>query len=614
MPTAVSFPRAPRPARGRRLLALALSVAPLVALSPHGAFAAPGTVAAPPPVPAPAAAPPAGLELAPSYVGANSCDYTVKPGVARFASLIQRTYVGTGSYGIVNTCAAEGSVSEHTEGRAWDWAVSVNNPAQVAQVNALFSWLLAPDAQGRPAAHARRLGLMYMIWDRHILGVYNLAAGWRPYSCSGVTGCHQDHVHFSLTWAGARGVTSYWTGTVAPNDYGPCSGPGQMFARPTGTAPPTPCPSSGVLAPSDPVVAALRRSPDTVLQVGSTGPAVAAVQQAIGGTTADGDFGQGTRDLVLTYQERRGLSRTGTVTRAFVADLISHITGGTAQLVGLPAGSPPPVAPAPTVGLSSYRTQVLQLGSTGPAVQALQKALGITSDGDFGPQTVGAVQAFQRAHSLAATGIVTTPMWDALIAGTKTPVPVPVPVPVAVRPAPPVVVVRPAPPVIPAPRVVSLSVYRAQVLKLGSTGPAVRALQQALHITSDGAFGPHTLAAVQAFQRAHHLPATGIVTTVTWNALIAAATPPRVATPPRPAAGHYVPDATLRHVLIGYDRLVLRTPASGPAVVALQRALRIPADGAFGPQTLAAVQAFQRSHHLPATGVVTLATWLALAA
>jgi peptidoglycan hydrolase-like protein with peptidoglycan-binding domain len=49
-------------------------------------------------------------------------------------------------------------------------------------------------------------------------------------------------------------------------------------------------------------------------------------------------------------------------------------------------------------------------------------------------------------------------------------------------------------------------------------------------------------------------------------------------------------------------------------VVALQRALRIPADGAFGPQTLAAVQAFQRSHHLPATGVVTLATWFALAA
>jgi hypothetical protein len=40
------------------------------------------------------------------------------------------------------------------------------------------------------------------------------------------------------------------------------------------------------------------------------------------------------------------------------------------------------------------------------------------------------------------------------------------------------------------------------------------------HIAIDGAFGPKTLAAVKRFQRAHGLPATGLIDTNTWNALL----------------------------------------------------------------------------------------------
>lgn len=56
-------------------------------------------------------------------------------------------------------------------------------------------------------------------------------------------------------------------------------------------------------------------------------------------------------------------------------------------------------------------------------------------------------------------------------------------------------------------------------LKVGSSGDAVRTLQQKVGVTADGAFGPKTKAAVVAFQKAHGLVADGIVGPMTWKAL-----------------------------------------------------------------------------------------------
>jgi peptidoglycan hydrolase-like protein with peptidoglycan-binding domain len=50
----------------------------------------------------------------------------------------------------------------------------------------------------------------------------------------------------------------------------------------------------------------------------------------------------------------------------------------------------------------------------------------------------------------------------------------------------------------------------------------------------------------------------------------------------------------------------------GGSVVALQKALGIPADGVYGPQTAAAVRAFQRNHGLAVDGVAGPATMGAL--
>lgn len=51
-------------------------------------------------------------------------------------------------------------------------------------------------------------------------------------------------------------------------------------------------------------------------------------------------------------------------------------------------------------------SSVLKLGSKGPQVSELQKKLGLTPDGDFGPKTDAAVKAFQTKNGLTADGIV----------------------------------------------------------------------------------------------------------------------------------------------------------------------------------------------------------------
>jgi cell wall-associated NlpC family hydrolase len=52
-----------------------------------------------------------------------------------------------------------------------------------------------------------------------------------------------------------------------------------------------------------------------------------------------------------------------------------------------------------------------------------------------------------------------------------------------------------------------------------SRGSATRRLQEALHVSADGEFGPTTEAAVRHFQAAHGLEADGVVGPATWSAI-----------------------------------------------------------------------------------------------
>ena len=188
--------------------ALVAVAAPLLSVVPASAAAAVPTMPAAP------VALPAGIEDMPSYQPQTFCDPVAKPGVVAFGALLTATYPDTTVVDIARSCASESGSSEHKDGRALDWGAYYKNPQQVAEVNAVFTWLFAPDAAGNPNAMLRRLGIMYIIWNKQIWGAWSQS--WQPYSCSGVTACHQDHVHFSFDWAGARKRTSFWTGVVAP--------------------------------------------------------------------------------------------------------------------------------------------------------------------------------------------------------------------------------------------------------------------------------------------------------------------------------------------------------------------------------------------------------------
>jgi hypothetical protein len=147
------------------------------------------------------------IDAVPAYEPQTTCSPTPKPGVVAFRSMVLKVFPKTGDDGITRACNV-GGTSEHKEGRAWDWRVSVNNPDDVAAVNTVFAWLFATDQYGHQYAMARRLGIMYIIWNHRIWGAYKAAEGWQPYT--GTPNPHTDHVHFSFYWIGANQQTSFW--------------------------------------------------------------------------------------------------------------------------------------------------------------------------------------------------------------------------------------------------------------------------------------------------------------------------------------------------------------------------------------------------------------------
>ncbi|MGY6634066.1 MAG: N-acetylmuramidase domain-containing protein [Alkalilacustris sp.] len=66
---------------------------------------------------------------------------------------------------------------------------------------------------------------------------------------------------------------------------------------------------------------------------------------------------------------------------------------------------------------------VLRVGDRGSAVERLQNALGIASDGAFGPETLAAVRAYQTRTGLAADGVVGARTWAALSRAADAPSP-----------------------------------------------------------------------------------------------------------------------------------------------------------------------------------------------
>jgi hypothetical protein len=158
--------------------------------------------------------PAAAIEPLPAYDGQTHC-FGARPGTISFQQLVHGVFPSVGLGNIERACGSGGQ-SEHKEGRAWDWMANTANATQYGYATQVIDWLLATDSRGNAYANARRLGIMYIIYNRSVFKLYRAEQGWQPYSGSSP---HTDHVHFSLTRAGGERYTSWWT---APQD--PCQG------------------------------------------------------------------------------------------------------------------------------------------------------------------------------------------------------------------------------------------------------------------------------------------------------------------------------------------------------------------------------------------------------
>jgi peptidoglycan hydrolase-like protein with peptidoglycan-binding domain len=58
--------------------------------------------------------------------------------------------------------------------------------------------------------------------------------------------------------------------------------------------------------------------------------------------------------------------------------------------------------------------------------------------------------------------------------------------------------------------------------------------------------------------------------------------------------------------------MLLKPGMTGPAVKTIQKALGVSATGTFASTTQTRLKAWQSAHHLPATGVMWQATWVAM--
>ena len=383
------------------------------------------------------------------YLPQVSCDPVTKPGTDALRSLLMATYGGR-DLGITRGCEI-GALSEHKEGRAWDWGLSAAVPAEKALAQQFLGWLIAPGPNGMAAANARRLGVMYVIWNGRIWSAYRASEGWRAYS-GGES--HAGHIHISLAWNGAMKRTSWWTGNTGSIDYGPCvaveGDPAPKWSAPRATPCPTP-------------ISAMSLTGTPLLARESTGAYVVQLQRLLKVTPVTGFFGPITESAVTKLQTDRGLPVTGTTTPATWAAARNPL-----------ATSPPPAPDAQPVvaarslpatmrytvragdslsaiatkwgstvaaiksasqlrsdvirvgqvitvpvrsGITKFTYTTLRKGSKGVAVKALQTALRMRPKyrtGVFGDITKSRVSALKKSRGWRADGVAGPAVWRAL--------------------------------------------------------------------------------------------------------------------------------------------------------------------------------------------------------
>ncbi len=274
----------------------------------------------------------------------------------------------------------------------------------------------------------------------------------------------------------------------------------------------------------DAPVANLEESyPGTPLRIGSTGDDVKRIQISLNHigknypaipkiAYPDGIFDVETENAVKEFQRIFNLTPDGIVGKATWYKII-FIFSGVRRLSELDSDKI-------SIGVVNQQfKQNLSEGDTGTEVSALQYYLNfiaefnnfipsVNIDGIYGPATANAVRAFQQSVGLPQTGIVDESTWNAIFSSYTT----------KYNSLPEEY------------RTGGAAPYPGSILSIGSSGDAVRTLQEFLNLIATtypeiptvsvtGYFGPETQEAVLAYERVFGLPERGFVNALVWQSI-----------------------------------------------------------------------------------------------
>jgi len=288
--------------------------------------------------------------------------------------------------------------------------------------------------------------------------------------------------------------------------------------------------------------------------------------------TIDGEYGTVTARAVKAFQEKNGLTVTGTADTATLKKLNSS---------SAKKATDPDDPDDDDDDVSSDTT--LREGSVGQAVKTLQeklKRLGYykgSIDGVYGSGTIAAVRAFQTRNRLTVDGVAGTSTLRVLYSSS-------------------------------AKAAEDDDEEVSEELRAGDYGPEVKTLQKRLKELGyyknsiDGSYGSLTVAAVKAFQKRNNLTVDGVAGASTLKKLNSSSA--------KPATDAVVDDDDDKED----DDETLRPGDSGTAVKELQYRLKelgyysASRDGVYGTQTRTAVMAFQARNGLTTDGVAGPAT------
>ena len=98
------------------------------------------------------------------------CKPKAKPGTERRVRWLLRRGGGEGP---TSRSCKRGGISEHKEGRAFDWTLDASRKKDRRTARAFFDFAFAEDKHGNTDAKARRRGIMYLIWNDHVYAAWD---------------------------------------------------------------------------------------------------------------------------------------------------------------------------------------------------------------------------------------------------------------------------------------------------------------------------------------------------------------------------------------------------------------------------------------------------------